>query len=131
MHEVGIMREVMEMAERAAREAGCEVIGRVVVRVGAFSGVVPEALQFAFEALHRERPMLTGAELEICRVPGVAFCDQCRREFAVEDPIFQCPDCGQPTATLVRGRELDLLSIEGLESDSPNGAEEGRLRADG
>ncbi|MBL9137250.1 MAG: hydrogenase maturation nickel metallochaperone HypA [Verrucomicrobiales bacterium] len=127
MHEVGIMREVLEMAERAARDAGCDVIGKVVVRVGAFSGVVPEALEFAFAALQGDWPMLASAHLEIQSVRGSAFCETCQREFAVDDPIFLCPTCDQPTARLVRGRELDLLSIEAQESDSPKAAGKGRM----
>lgn len=119
MHEVGIMREVLAVAESTARESGCAAISVIVLRVGAFSGVVPEALEFAFEALHPEHPMMAGARLEIRWVPGAAFCQQCQQEFAVADPVFECPKCGRFSGQLVRGRELDLFSVVATESDSP------------
>jgi hydrogenase nickel incorporation protein HypA/HybF len=119
MHEVGIMREVLAVAERTANDAGCVAIALIVVRVGAFSGVVPEALEFAFEALHGEHPMTVGARLEIRPAPGVAYCGFCQKEFAVSEPIFECPGCGRLSGRLVHGRELDLLSVVATESDSP------------
>jgi len=51
MHEVGIAHSVIEavQAEAAARVGSVPV--KVMVRVGAFAGVDPDALAFGFEAL--------------------------------------------------------------------------------
>lgn len=111
MHEAGIVQEMLATAERSAREAGCRTITRIVLRVGVFSSAVPEALEFAFQAL-RPGTLAAGAVLEIERVAASAWCPRCGREFAAEDVILLCPDCGQVSGELRRGFELDLLRLE-------------------
>ncbi|HXV21659.1 MAG TPA: hydrogenase maturation nickel metallochaperone HypA, partial [Desulfuromonadales bacterium] len=46
MHEVGITRSIVEIAERTAREQGAARVLSVTVAIGALSGVVPEAVEF-------------------------------------------------------------------------------------
>lgn len=111
MHEAGIAEELLVLAERAAREAKCRRILRVVVRVGALSSVVPEALAFAFAAL-KEGTWAAEAVLDVERVPATAWCAACEREFVAEDVLVVCPDCGAPSGEVRRGRELDLVRIE-------------------
>jgi Zn finger protein HypA/HybF involved in hydrogenase expression len=50
MHEVGLMTETLDLAAAVAREQGAGIIHRMVLRVGAFSGVDADALRVAFEA---------------------------------------------------------------------------------
>ena len=69
MHEAGLMQTALELAEAHARAAGAVRIHRLCLRVGDLSGVVPEALEFAFQALSVGGPA-EGAMLEIERVPG-------------------------------------------------------------
>jgi len=105
------MQEALAQAEAHARQRGCTAIHALWLRVGALSGVVPEALEFAFEAL-KPRTLAAGATLRIERVEARALCPACRREFTLEDAVFPCPDCGGWESTLLRGRELDLVRIE-------------------
>ena len=51
MHELSIMEGALALALEQARQAGARKLHVIRLRVGAMSGVVPEALQFAFEAL--------------------------------------------------------------------------------
>lgn len=111
MHEMGLMRRMLEDAEGAA--AGRRVLG-LTVRVGALSGAVPEALRFAFEALTEG----TGEEgkgmwLEL-KEEGARFrCAGCGGEFeAAVGGGYVCPECGGIGGELVSGRELELESIE-------------------
>lgn len=111
MHEAGLVDELLRAATRAARDAGCLTIHRIVVRVGALSSAVPEALEFAFAALKAGTPA-TNATLEIERVPATAYCTRCQRDFTADDPFLVCPVCEEPATELRRGTELDLLRIE-------------------
>lgn len=111
MHEAGIVDEMLRAAECAARDAGCGTIHRIVLRVGALSSAVPDALEFAFAAL-KAGTLAADATLEIERVPAMAFCDRCRQEFTVDDAFLVCPACGEPATDLRHGTELDLLRIE-------------------
>jgi hydrogenase nickel incorporation protein HypA/HybF len=111
MHEFSIMQAALETAGEKTRAAGATRIHRITVRVGALSGVVPEALRFAFDALKGESPAAQ-AELEIEAVPAVAWCPDCAAEFAAAEINYECPRCHQPSGQLRRGREMELASLE-------------------
>ena len=111
MHEVGLMQNALELAEHQTRQAGATRIHRLVLRVGALSGVVPLALESAFAALS-PGSIAEGAILEIEHVGIVGWCHQCQSEFPSGDFINCCPDCGEPTAAIRRGRELELAQLE-------------------
>jgi hydrogenase nickel incorporation protein HypA/HybF len=111
MHEVGIMHSTLDYAEEQARSAGATAIHRLRMRVGGLSGVVTDALQFAFEALSPQT-MAAGATLEIEDVIPACWCPHCQAEFEVDDFVFLCPRCQQPCSELRRGRELELASME-------------------
>lgn len=75
------------------------------------SGVVPDALRFAFEAL---RPGSLAAEgvIEIEEVPAVCWCEGCQAEFAAPDFLCECPRCHRPMTGLRRGTEIEVASLE-------------------
>jgi hydrogenase nickel incorporation protein HypA/HybF len=111
MHEVGIMQETLALAIRQATAARGQRIHALRLKVGEWSGVVPEALQFAFEVL-RQGTEAEGATLEIEVVPATCWCSQCQREFAASDLAWECPICQHPSLELRQGRELELSSLE-------------------
>ena len=111
MHEFSIMQAALDTAGEKARAAGAARIHRLTLRVGALSGVVPEALRFAFDALKEKSPA-AAAELEIESVPAVGWCAGCVAEFAVAEMNYECPRCRRPSGELRRGKEMDLASLE-------------------
>ena len=111
MHEVSIIQNALEMAEAQARSRGATRIHSLTLRIGALSGVVPDALEFAFEAVSTGT-MAEGASLRIERVPAAAFCKQCGREFQPDEYLSQCPLCLSFSGEIRRGRELNLASLE-------------------
>lgn len=112
MHELGIAESALEQTLAQARRAGASRVERIVLRVGALSGVDPEALRFALEAI-MPGSAVEGAALQIDTIPAVAVCPACRLEFVPDNGIlFECPSCGWPGTTLKQGRELDLARLE-------------------
>lgn len=99
------------MAEEQARKSGGERIHAIRIRIGRMSGVVPDALQCAFEVL-RAGTLAAEGKLEIEATPVVCWCAGCQKEFPSEDLMFECPACGQPSGKLVRGREMEITSLE-------------------
>ncbi|MEO1132693.1 MAG: hydrogenase maturation nickel metallochaperone HypA [Cyanobacteria bacterium J06639_1] len=51
MHEVSVMESVSEIAIARAREVGAPHIHQLQLEVGEFSGVVVDALEFAFDVV--------------------------------------------------------------------------------
>jgi hydrogenase nickel incorporation protein HypA/HybF len=111
MHEVGLMQNTMKLALDSAQAQGAAEIHALRLRVGVLSGIVPDALQFAFEILRRGT-MAAGARLIVEDVPAGGYCSACRREFAIQNYVFECPDCHGTEVQIVRGRELELVSLE-------------------
>ena len=111
MHEVGIIQSTLELAEQSARASGATQIHRLRLRVGRMTGVVREALEFAFEVV-RAGTMAADATLEVETVPVACWCAQCRTEFVSDDLLYVCPGCGQLSGELRRGQELELASLE-------------------
>ena len=111
MHEVGLMQTALQMAFDHARNAGASRIHRMRLRVGALSGVVPEALEMAFLAATTDTPA-DGAEFIVEQVPVVIRCEQCGYEFCPNDVVFLCSNCGALNSCVRQGRELELTSLE-------------------
>lgn len=111
MHEVGIIQNTLLMAEEQAREAGAVRINEVRMRIGHLSGVVRDALEFAFDVVSRNT-MAEGARLSIEEVPAVCWCDVCKEEFEAVELLYECPYCGTLSSELRRGREVELESME-------------------
>ncbi len=112
MHELGIAESALALALTEARKAGAARIQRIVIRVGALSGVDPEALRFGFTAV-LPGTAAEGAELQIDPVAALAYCQGCQQDFAPDTVhFFECPRCGRLSGTLKQGRELDLVRLE-------------------
>jgi hydrogenase nickel incorporation protein HypA/HybF len=111
MHEVSIMAEAVRMAVESAQAAGAVRITGLRLRVGALSGVVPEAMRFAWDVVSRDT-LAAGARLELESVPGLCWCAECRAEFECADFFNECPRCHNVSSELRRGRELEIASVE-------------------
>lgn len=111
MHEAGLAQTALEIAGDRARERGATRIHRLVLRVGDLSGVVPEALRFALEAMSEGTPA-GGAAFEIEVVPVECHCPACDRAFRPADVVYACPGCGRVSGDVRRGHELELHSVE-------------------
>ncbi|MFG2958336.1 hydrogenase maturation nickel metallochaperone HypA [Streptomyces sp. NPDC048291] len=112
MHELSIATAIVEQADEWARADGADTVEAVTVRVGELSGVVPDALDFAFEVA-REGTALAAARLVVEQVTAQAWCGPCAEEFAVGmPPFFWCPRCDRPSTDLRSGRELEITAVE-------------------
>ena len=111
MHEVSLMEQTLEIALENARSQGGNKIHTVKMRIGTISGVVPEALEFAFEVV-TEGTMAEGATLEIEIVPVVCHCPHCGANFEPDELFYECPQCGNFSNQILAGKEIELTSLE-------------------
>ena len=105
------MQSALTLALEKARQAGASHVHVIRLRIGALSGVVPDALQFAFEALAPGTPAENG-QLAIENVPARFWCATCAREFQSDDLFAECPNCHAPSGELRAGREMEVASLE-------------------
>src|SRR5690348_7842730 len=111
MHEVAIMTEAVRMAAESAQAAGAKRVTALRLRIGVLSGVVPEALRFAWDVV-RSDTMLAAARLDIDSIGAVCWCATCQAEYECQDLLSECPRCHDLSGDLRRGRELELAAVE-------------------
>jgi hydrogenase nickel incorporation protein HypA/HybF len=112
MHEASIACGIIEIADDHCRKAGYGRIDAIEVNIGSASGILPDALQMAFE-IARADTLASNASLIINLIPLGGVCRDCGREFNTDEAfILQCPNCGGKDFILNRGREMDIAEIE-------------------
>ena len=83
----------------------------MTVEIGALSGVVPEAVEFCYEACCAGT-LLAGSRLLIEPVPGRGECRECGATFPLDPLTFTCPDCGALGPERLSGEELRIKELE-------------------
>ncbi len=118
MHELSIaMRLVESLEEELANEGDLTVI-TVNIRIGALTGLVPEALEFSWE-IASDDGRLKGSKLAIETVDAAGYCPQCQEERTISNlQSFRCPVCLSPIKQITGGHELEILTLEVLDHEA-------------
>ena len=111
MHELGITRGIVEIAETHARRQGCAKVLSVKVAIGDLAGVMAEAVAFCFPSCARGT-LLDGARLEIERIGGKGRCAVCGTGFPLDVYTLACPACAALGPEVLQGRELRVVELE-------------------
>lgn len=112
MHELSIAYSLVEIASQAALEVKATRVEVVKLRLGVLAGVVKEALLFSYDVVI-EDTILAGSRLEIEELPLIVYCPHCEVQSQLPGvQQFRCSRCGQLTAQIVQGKELDIVSLE-------------------
>jgi hydrogenase nickel incorporation protein HypA/HybF len=113
VHELSIALSVLDIVRTAASDAGLSRVDIVRLRVGRATGVLPDALHFAFDC-SKAGTLAETATLVIDEVPIGGHCDGCGRDFtSPENYVLACPLCGGDSFRITTGDELNVLDLEG------------------
>jgi hydrogenase nickel incorporation protein HypA/HybF len=108
MHEMSITQSVVDICEG---HAGGRRVTDVILEIGELSGVVPDSIEFCFEACTKGT-LLEGARLAIETVPGVGLCHSCAKESPMATLFDPCARCGAFGLSVVSGEELRVKELE-------------------
>ena len=111
MHELSIATNIVNLIQEQQKEHGFDKVEKIHLKIGEFSSVVPEALEFGFSIASRGTAA-EGAEIIIDIVPLILRCNVCNKDFQSEPYMFVCPNCGSHDTAIVSGDELHIESIE-------------------
>jgi hydrogenase nickel incorporation protein HypA/HybF len=112
VHELSIALSIVETASEEAARHGDARVEAVHLRVGALSGVVKDALLFAWD-LACEDTSLAGSTLKIEEIPIRVWCPACQVEREMGGSIdFRCTACGALATDVRSGRELEVTALE-------------------
>ncbi len=111
MHEMGMALTLYESCREEVAKHGPGRLEKVRVQIGELTGIEPELLKFAWQAV-LEGGADAGCELHIDWRPAEQFCPTCGSSKPRPDSswIITCPDC-ESALQVQGGYELDLVEI--------------------
>lgn len=111
MHELSIANTIFDIVLKEKTSKNLPEIKAIGLNIGLLSGILPDALEFSFDAIKIETA-LANTILEITEVPITGTCNNCQHSFSVTDYIFCCPHCSSSSIKMEQGQELDIAYIE-------------------
>ncbi len=113
MHEASIAHELLTLAIKECKNSGYNRIESIKITVGRATGIMTDALLFAFNVL-KEGSLADKALLVIEEIPVRGVCKDCGKRFESNENylIFECPSCGSFSIELVSGKELNITEME-------------------
>jgi hydrogenase nickel incorporation protein HypA/HybF len=111
VHEIGIAESILDIAEQSARAQNARSIQLIRLRLGEFTTIVKEALEFAFE-IARLGTLAEHARLDIEIIPMAVHCVVCNQATQPAGSVcLICAECGFPLE-IISGEELQIDYIE-------------------
>jgi len=108
MHEMSITQEIIEIC---LKHTNGKKVRSLDVEIGELSGVVPEAIEFCFEACSNGTD-LQGARLNIIKTPGIGLCMDCGAKTRLQLLYDACSKCGSFSVAIESGEEMRVKEIE-------------------
>ncbi|PKL51997.1 MAG: hydrogenase maturation nickel metallochaperone HypA [Nitrospira bacterium HGW-Nitrospira-1] len=113
MHELSLAQNLLDIVSAQCLKNGFKEIESINIRIGRASGIMPDALSFAFNAIKTDSAVANKAFLYIEEIPVTGNCKDCNNEFIVEEEyILCCPSCNGSSFVITAGRELDIVDME-------------------
>ena len=108
MHELSLCEAI---AHKVRAHAAGRPVRAVMVRIGYFRQVVPDAMLFSWDVL-TSATELEGCALELEHVPAVVMCRDCGTETTLETPALVCRACEGHNVDLTTGDEFLVVALE-------------------
>lgn len=111
MHELGIVKHVLEQVDRAAEENGAEKVLRLTLEIGEVSSIVPQYFTDCFEWAKKKSERMKECELELIILEGISYCRKCKKTYKTTAFGRQCPYCKGTDTYLVTGNEMNIKDM--------------------
>ena len=114
MHELSIAQNIVEIIQDHVPSDGLRRVRNVKLKIGELAGVVPDSLEFCFDAITDQTPM-RDAVLVVEHIPFVIECRTCGSASTNGAGIILCARCGSQETKMISGNELLVTAIEVLD----------------
>ncbi|HPI71786.1 MAG TPA: hydrogenase maturation nickel metallochaperone HypA [bacterium] len=111
MHELSIAQSVIRSVLEEMERRRLSSVKKIHLRIGPWSGVMADAVQFNFTVLCVDTP-LRDVRLIIEEPPPQGQCTQCSHTFPIQAMSLVCPQCGCESVRLQGGDELEIAFLE-------------------
>lgn len=112
MHELAVSQNILEACIKEAEKEQGRRIKKIKLKIGEFTGIVPDCIKFYFEQISKET-LAKDAELIIKTLPLKVKCKKCCKTSNISEPyFFICPQCQAQDLEIISGKELLIESID-------------------
>lgn len=110
MHELSLALEVIDLASREAEKNGVSEILEMEIEVGTLSGVEADIFHSALEMIVKNT-LLENTLIKINRTPAIGLCNECNKEFEMQERMATCPVCHCFPIEIKGGQDFRVISI--------------------
>ena len=111
MHELGIVKHVIQTLEQVAQAHQLTTISSVTLEIGEVSTIIPDYLIDVWNWNCKRVPLLEGCALNVEQIHAVTHCDGCGKDYDTVPQGKICPHCGSDQTWLLTGNEVNIKDI--------------------
>ena len=111
MHELSIARSLLGLVERESEKEGFTRVLEIRLKIGEYSGLVPECLR-EFFPIAAKGTKAENAELVMERLPAAFRCLDCGYEGPADRKNACCPRCQSTALRMTQGREFYVENLK-------------------
>lgn len=112
MHEVHLVRAVLETVEMQAAKKKAKRVKSVRIRFNPLTSHSGDHVRFSFDIVKKEIPLLKDAELSLTEVEPKLLCLKCGNKFLGHHLPDICPKCSSLQINAVHPTDMVLESFE-------------------
>jgi hydrogenase nickel incorporation protein HypA/HybF len=112
MHEVHLVRAIIDTVEKRAAEQGAKRVKRVKIRFNALTSHSGDHVQFGFDIVKKDSALVKDATLTLVEVEPLLHCNKCGNKFHGHHLPGVCPQCGSVDVKAVNSTDMVLESFE-------------------
>lgn len=112
MHEVALVRAIVDAIEKEAAAQGATRVKLVTIRFNALTSHSADHVQFSFDIVKKDSQLLKDAELKLNEVEPLLRCQSCNHQFHGEHLPDACPNCGSLEVLSVNPTDMVLEEFE-------------------
>ncbi|MGD0746147.1 MAG: hydrogenase maturation nickel metallochaperone HypA [Verrucomicrobiota bacterium] len=112
MHEVHLVRAIVDTVEKQAAAQGARRVKHVKIRFNPLTSHSAEHVQFSFEVVKKESALLQGATLALTQVAPLVRCAKCGHQFETDHLPDVCPICDSLDLKAVNCTDMILEGFE-------------------
>lgn len=111
MHELSIVKALIEQCEKIAHQNNATKIYDLHVKLGVLSGVERHFFQTTFDTFKQDT-ICDKANLHIKMQKIILSCNKCKAQTQIDENVFVCPKCKSDDFVVVDGEDMVLMSLE-------------------
>jgi len=112
MHEVHLVRAILETVQKQAEAQKAKRVKAVQIRFNPLTSHSGDHVQFSFDIVKKEIPLVRDAELKLTEVEPTLVCNQCGHRFHGHHLPDVCPKCASVNVKAVNSTDMVLECFE-------------------